>query len=289
MTVPHAFRKFDLSGRTAVVTGGGSGLGYCISRALAQAGAKVLIGARREDVLARAAESLSADPLVVEKVRYAPVDLGDRESVAAFADRALSEFGGVDIFVGNAAQDGLEPLDAITNETMDQMFQVNVSANVELVRAFLPNMRKQRWGRFIFISSASAVLSSPHEGCAMYTSMKGALGTFTRTAATETGHDGITVNSLVMGMFLTDIVKAFMADFEAAQSGGGAAAEASFASMTALGRLGETHEIEGMIQLLASDAGSYITGTNLEVDGGMTIMLRPNPPSPNVVRAPNPR
>ena len=113
----------------------------------------------------------------------------------------------------------------------------------------------------------------------MYTAVKGALNSFTRTAAAEAGHDGITVNSLILGMYLTDIVRGIFDQLDKAHgAGAGAAAQNSFASMTALGRLGETPEVEGLIQLLASDAGSYITGANLAIDGGMSIMLRPNPP-----------
>jgi 3-oxoacyl-[acyl-carrier protein] reductase len=274
----HAFEAFDLHGRAAVVTGGATGLGFHITRALARSGATVLIGARRENLLREASEQLSTDPLV-GKILYKPVDLGDRASIAAFADYARVELGKVDIYVGNAGQDMLQPIESITDQAIDQMMQVNLSANVELVRAFLPGMRERQWGRIIFISSALTVCSSPHEGAGMYTAVKGALNAFTRTAAAEVGHDGITVNSLIMGMYLTDIVRNIFKGMDATHGpGSGDAARNSITAMTALGRLGEAREVEGLIQLLASDAGGYITGTNLAIDGGMTIMLRPNPP-----------
>jgi NAD(P)-dependent dehydrogenase (short-subunit alcohol dehydrogenase family) len=274
-----SLRNFDLTGRTALVTGGATGLGYHMTRALVSSGARVLICARRESVLKSAAEELKKAGLAGSVVYY-PVDLASRTSIKALTAHALSLFGGVDIFIGNAAIDCLEHLEQIKDESIDAMCQVNISANVELVRAFLPRMRRQKWGRIMFTSSATTICASPHEGAGMYSAVKGALNTFTRTAAVEVGHDGVTVNSLVLGMYLTDMVRDIFAQVDKAHGdGAGIAAMNSFACMTALGRLGDCEEIEGVIQLLASDAGRYITGTNLVIDGGMSIMLRPNMPT----------
>jgi NAD(P)-dependent dehydrogenase (short-subunit alcohol dehydrogenase family) len=276
--VDNAFQDFDLTGRTSLVTGGGTGLGYHMTRALARSGAKVLICSRRESVLAAAIESLGKEDLRGAVVSHV-VDLANRASIKALTDHALRTLGGVDILIGNAAIDCLEHLENIKDESIDAMCQVNISANVELVRAFLPQMRRKQWGRILFTSSATTICASPHEGAGMYSAVKGALNTFTRTAAVEVGHDGITVNSLVLGMYLTDMVQDIFAQLEQAHgAGAGRTAMNSFACMTALGRLGECKEIEGVIQLLASNAGRYITGTNMVIDGGMSIMLRPNMP-----------
>ncbi|SCW53598.1 gluconate 5-dehydrogenase [Sphingobium faniae] len=275
----EAFKKFDLTGKTALVTGGATGLGYHMARALAISGARVVICARREDVLKSAVDTLSKD-VAGGDILYRTVDLGDRQSIARLSEYCMGELGGIDIFIGNAGQDMLQPIEAITDDAIDQMVQVNLSANVELVRGFVPHMRQKRWGRILFSSSATTVCASPHEGASMYTAVKGALNSYTRTAATELGHDGITVNSLILGMFLTDIMRGVFDQVEQAQGpGAGAAALKSFSSMIALGRCGEVEEIEGLIQLLASDAGSYITGSNLAIDGGLSIMLRPNQPA----------
>jgi NAD(P)-dependent dehydrogenase (short-subunit alcohol dehydrogenase family) len=110
---------------------------------------------------------------------------------------------------------------------------------------------------------------------------RNAMNGFVRTAAAETGHDNITFNTIVLGMYWTDMLRAHLKLVESAS--GIEAVQAfddSFASMTAAGRIGDGAEVEGAIQLLASDAGSYITGTNFSVDGGMSIMLRPNDPRP---------
>lgn len=273
----HAFGMFELHGRTALVTGGGTGLGLHMTRALLRAGAKVLICGRRDAVLEAAAARLAQDDLPGRLLCHG-VDLADRASIRQLIAFAHDELGGVDIFIGNAGQDMLQHVAQITDEAIDQMMQVNLSANVELVRAFVPAMRSKHWGRIIFSSSATTVCSTPHEGAGMYTAVKGALNSFTRTIAAEVGHDGVTVNSLILGMYLTDIVRDIFKQLEAAHGpGAGRAAQDSFASMTAVGRLGECHEVEGLIHLLASDAGSYITGANLAIDGGLSIMLRPNP------------
>jgi gluconate 5-dehydrogenase len=129
----------------------------------------------------------------------------------------------------------------------------------------------------MFSSSGSTVCASATDRMGMYAATKGALNAFAINAAAELGHDGITVNSLILGMFVTDMIRDAIAQTEKAH--GKDAADAfleTFASMTALGRLAECREVEGLIQLLASNAGSYITGTNLVIDGGLTSMLRPH-------------
>ena len=270
-----AFKKFDLSGKTALVTAGGTGIGFHLTRALAQAGAKVMIASRREQVLKDAAGRLMQDPLI-EQVLYHTVDLTDHHSIKALADHAAAVMGGVDIFVGNAAEVGMEALDNISTDSAERVMQVNFHANVALTKLLLPHMRQQKWGRVMFSSTVGSMLGSPHEGMAIYGASKGALNAFVRTAATETGRDGITVNSMVFGFYVTEMMQESCAQMELTHSGAAKAFVDGYASMTAIGRLGECSELEGVIQLLASDAGSYITGSSMVIDGGMSIMLRPN-------------
>jgi NAD(P)-dependent dehydrogenase (short-subunit alcohol dehydrogenase family) len=275
-----AFQKFDLTGRTAVVTGGSAGLGYFMARGLARSGATVVLSARRESVLKEAADKMAAEA-PQGHVDYATVDLGDRGSINDFARTTLERFGGIDILIGNAGADLFEPVDQISYENFDQIMQINVAANVALMRAYLPHMRRQQWGRIMFSSSATSLAGSSQEGMSVYTAAKGGLNAFARTAAAELGHDNITVNTIVFGMYLTDMVKTHLKTVEAAAGIEAVRGfEVSFASMTAAGRLGDCEEVEGLAQLLASDAGSYITGSNLVIDGGMSAMLRPNEPRP---------
>ena len=113
----------------------------------------------------------------------------------------------------------------------------------------------------------------------MYAASKGAINAYTRMAAAELGHDGITVNSLILGAFHTDMMQTNVVELLDQMHGPGAgeAFVKDFAGNSALGRLGRPEEVEGQVQLLASDAGSYVTGTEVIVDGGMSIMMRPNP------------
>jgi NAD(P)-dependent dehydrogenase (short-subunit alcohol dehydrogenase family) len=271
------FDTFDLTGKTAVVTGGATGLGYSMTRALAQSGANVLITSRRAAVLREAAERLNAEPHTKGTVSYFPVDLADRQSVKRLSDHAIKAMNGVDIYVGNACLEHFEHIENITDEHNDEMLQANISSNVELVRAFTPHMREKKWGRILFSSSIMTITTSPHEGCAMYTAVKGALNAITRTFAAELGHDNITVNAIVLGVYLTDMVRECI-EFIRGNDGDAAADKfkTDFYGTTALGRVGQVDEVEGLIKLLASNAGSYITGTNLVIDGGLSIMLRSN-------------
>ncbi len=271
----NAFEYFDLKGKTALVTGGGSGIGYHMTRALLRSGAKVMIADRRVEVMKQGAEKLMAEGPTGEVMTY-PVELGDRKSIRALADHAIKTLGGVDIFIGNAGLGFLEPLGEIKDESIDQILQINVSANVELFRAFLPHMRKNQWGRALFSSSTASICGSATDGCSMYATTKGALNGFVSTAAAEVGHDGITVNALVFATFYTELLQGVITLIETRD--GKAAADAfleTSTSMTALGRLAEGKDVEGTIQLLASNAGSYITGTCYVLDGGLTSMLRP--------------
>jgi len=141
-----------------------------------------------------------------------------------------------------------------------------------LVRAFLPGMRAKKWGRVIMISSVGSIRAAGRVGMAVYSSSKSALGAFARVAAADAGHDGITFNTLNLGMFMTDIFEAALAQMEPEVR---ESTLGKFAENTALGRWGDCSEVEGVVQLLASDAGSYITGSDINVDGGLSIMMSP--------------
>ena len=271
--------KFDLTGKTAVVTGGGTGLGYAMSRALLLLGAKVLIAARREDVLREAATKLKAE-CSTDSVLFHTVDLNDRDSVKAFADYAQRTLGGVDIFIGNAGNGLAKPVEAINDTELDDCVRVNFTANFELTRYFLPTMRERRWGRILYSSSASAILSpGALTGVSVYAPMKAALNSLARTLAMEVSQEGVNVNALVIGTYLTDMSGAKKADLD---EGVGHDAGSRFIEQmetnSALGRLGIPRELEGMVQLLTTDAGSFITGQSIAVDGGMTSMIWANPP-----------
>lgn len=268
------YESFDLTGKAAFVTGGSMGLGYAIARALARSGAKVMIAARREGRLQEAVAKLTAEVPGAE-ISYVVLDLAVPDSVEAGAAHALSTLGGVDVFVGNAALEIQEAIGELQQSSCAAMFQANVTANLLLTQSFAAHMRAKRWGRIILCSSVMANLASPNERLSTYTAVKGALDSFTYTAAAELGRDGITVNSLNLGVFITEMSSAVLdagARIEDPREVG-----AAYASMTCLGRFGKLEDVEGIVRLLASDAGAYITGANLAIDGGLSKLVRPYP------------
>lgn len=150
----------DLSNRTALITGGAAGIGLAMTKALASVGATVMMTARREEVLREVAETLNADPTTAGRVLWRTVDLASRESVKALSEETLRELDAVDIFIGNAGCEVQQPIDALTDEAIDQQLRVNLTANIELTRDLLPPMRHKRWGRFVYCSSAASCCGS---------------------------------------------------------------------------------------------------------------------------------
>lgn len=269
--------KFDLTGKTAVVTGGGTGLGYSITRALLMLGAKVLIAARREDALRDAAEKLKAE-CATDLILTDRVDLNDRNGVKEFSERARQSLNGVDIFVGNAAYGLFKPVDAISPTELDECIRTNFTANFELMNHFLPAMRAKRWGRVLFSSSAGSVLSG-NTGMAVYSATKAALNSLVKTTAVEASRDGVNINTIVIGCYMTEMLASFKNGLDSGQGNNAASALIQrLETNNMIGRLGNPRELEGVVQLLATDAGSYITGQSIPVDGGMTSMIWANEP-----------
>ena len=267
-------KKFDLTGKTAVVTGGGTGLGYSITRALLMLGAKVLIAARREDALRDAAEKLKAE-CSTDLILTDKVDMNDRNGVKEFSERARQSLNGVDIFVGNAAYGLFKPVDTVSPTELDECIRTNFTANFELMNHFLPGMRAKRWGRVLFSSSAGSVLSG-NTGMSVYS----ALNSLVKTVAVEVSREGVNINTMVIGCYMTEMLASFKNNI--GEGEGNDAARALIGRLETnnmIGRLGMPRELEGVVQLLTTDAGSYITGQSIPVDGGMTSMIWANEPT----------
>lgn len=245
---------FDLSGRVALVTGGSKGLGKAMARGFAQHGADVMICSRSEDEL-KAAQQEIGEGLDVN-VEYRVTDMTDRNEVKALAAATIEKLGKVDILVNNAGSNSPEPIDQITDEAWDRILELNLSSIMVLTRELVPQMKERKWGRIIHISSVLGVGSK--EARNSYSATKAALIGFAKASALDLGPDGITVNCLAPGPFLTDLPMSLLDDAQKQQ----------FAEFTALGRWGNPIEIAGPALMLASDAGSYITGETLLVDGG---------------------
>jgi NAD(P)-dependent dehydrogenase (short-subunit alcohol dehydrogenase family) len=260
---------FGLQGRTALVTGGGRGLGWFMSRVLAQAGAKVLICGRDKAVLETAVAAIVAE--TGGSVSSICVDLSVRSAVETFVRAVDSQVGAVDIFVGNAGVERQSFVDSATGEDMDAIFETNVMANIRLSAALAGSMKARGWGRIIYISSIAASRAST-DGHGVYSASKGALEAYMRVAAVELGASGVTVNCLAPGTFLTDLAQSRLNSYGPVA---GKTAYDAFAQMAALSRWGLPEELEGPLLLLASDAGGYVTGQVLHVDGGQSIRMRP--------------
>ncbi|MFO1021527.1 MAG: SDR family oxidoreductase [Planctomycetales bacterium] len=247
-------QKFDLTGKTALVTGGSKGLGKAMARGLAEAGANIVISSRHEAELQSALKEITAGLKV--KGAYRVADMTNRDDVKALADFALKEMGRVDILINNAGSNNPQPIDKITDESWDNIVELNLTSCMALTRALVPQMKERKWGRIIHISSIMGLGSKGARNS--YSATKSALLGLARASALDLGDDNITVNCIAPGPFLTDLPGSVLSEAE----------KKVFAEKTALGRWGDPAELAGPALLLASDAGSYITGTVIVVDGG---------------------
>jgi NAD(P)-dependent dehydrogenase (short-subunit alcohol dehydrogenase family) len=246
--------SFDLTGRVALVTGGSKGLGLAMARGLARAGADIVISSRNEGELKSALATILDG--TGRSGHQVVADMTDREDVARLAAEAQRRMGKVDILVNNAGGNQPQTIESIEDDVWDGVLELNLNSVVFLTRALVPGMKQRSWGRVINISSVMAFHSK--EGRSAYSATKAALIGMTRTQALELGPFGVTANCIAPGLFLTDLPKSVLSPTELD----------SFAKRAAVGRWGDPDELVGPVLLLASDAGSYITGQALVVDGG---------------------
>lgn len=247
--------RFDLTGRVALITGGGRGLGKAMARGFAENGATVMLASRSEDELRHAAEEVNHG--LDASVEWLCTDMTKRDQVTRLADDTLRRFGRVDILVNNAGSNIPQPIDQVNDDDWDRIIELNLTGCMRLTRALVPQMKQRNWGRIINISSVLGL--GGKEGRNVYCATKSALIGMARASAIDLGPYGITVNCISPGPFLTDLPKKILTEEQ----------KEEFTERTVLGRWGNPEEIIGPALLLASDAGSYITGTVLTVDGGV--------------------
>ena len=245
---------FDLTGRVALVTGGSKGIGHAIARGLARAGADLFICSRNEDSLKTAAEAIQQETSV--RVEYTAADMAIRADVNRVAEAAVQRLGKVDILVNNAGWNIPQAIDEIRDEDWHYLVELNLNSVMAMTRAVVPGMKARRWGRVIHISSIMALASTPKRNA--YSATKAALIAMAKASALDLGPFGITVNCLAPGPIATDMPMSILSQEQ----------QDALSSRTALGRWGQPEELAGPARLLASEAGSYITGTCLIVDGG---------------------
>ncbi len=252
-------KLFDLKGRVALVTGGSKGLGKAMARGLAEAGADVILSSRHEDDLRKAAAEIQEGTKA--KVAYVVADMTQRADVKRLAEESIQALGRVDILINNAGSNTPQPVDSITDEVWDRLIELNLTSCMALTRALVPQMKERRWGRIIHISSIMGLSSAG--GRNAYSATKSGLLGLARASANDLGPFGITVNCIAPGPFLTDLPSSLLSKEQ----------QEDFARRTALGRWGQPEELAGPALLLASDAGSYITGATLVVDGGSLVKI----------------
>src|SRR5260370_4991860 len=245
---------FKLTGRVALITGGSKGLGKAMARGMAEAGADVVISSRHEDELRSALDEILKD--TGRRGAYIVADMANRDDVARRAEPELKKMGRVDILVNNAGTNTPQACDEIKDEDWDRVMEINLHSVMVLTRALIPQMKARRWGRIIHISSVMALVGNAKRNT--YCATKAALVGMTRASALDLGEHGITVNCIAPGPFLTDLPGKLLSQPE----------KDAFARMTALNRWAEPNELIDPALLLASEAGSYITGETMVGDGG---------------------
>ena len=249
-------QPFDLSGRTAVVTGGGSGLGFAIARGLAQAGARVVINGRNRAKLDAAAARLVADGHAVTVTAF---DVTDEAAVNAGMAEIERAVGPVDILVNNAAINIRKPFDQYTLAEWRALQEANFDGPFLVTRTVVAGMKARRRGKIINICSLASDIGRPN--IVAYAASKGGLRMMTRALAVELAPHNVQVNGISPGFFKTEMNTALI---------GNAEFSAWVEKRTPAGRWGDPPEIAGAAVFLASPAADYVTGHLLYVDGGFT-------------------
>ncbi|GFG51779.1 oxidoreductase [Mycolicibacterium agri] len=247
-------RLFDMSDRTVIVTGGTRGIGLAMAEGFVLAGARVAVASRKPDACEQAAEHLRQ---LGGSAIGVPTHMGELDAIAALVQATVDEFGGVDVVVNNAANPLAQPLGSMTVEALNKSFEVNQRGPVLLVQEALPHLKVSEHAAVLNMVSVGAFNFSPM--LSIYSAAKAAMVSYTRSMAAEFVKFGIRVNAIAPGPIDTYMMQQNPQEAIDAMVGG-----------TLMKRLGTPDEIVGAALLLCSDAGSYMTGTTIIVDGGGT-------------------
>ena len=244
---------FDLTGRTALVTGASGGIGRAIAQALSEAGAKVALSGTRENVLEEVAGTLKGESAIV------PCNLSDAESVDGLVGRAEEAIGPLDILVANAGITRDKLLMQMKDEDWNDVLSVNLGSYFRLTKSCMRGMMKRRHGRIIGITSIVGVTGNP--GQANYCASKAGMIGFTKSLAQEVASRGITANTIAPGFIespMTEVLPEMQKD--------------ALLGQIPAGRLGQGADIAAAAIYLASDQAAYVTGQTIHVNGGMAMI-----------------
>lgn len=253
---------FDMDGKTAVITGSTKGIGKAIAERLAEHGANVVISSRKEDACAAVAEEINAKWAKTGNTAIPiPCNIGHKEQLQALTDKSLEAFGKIDVLVCNAAVNPyFGPSKDIPDTAFDRIMESNIRSNFWLCNMVLPQMVERKDGSIIIVSSIGGLRGNTTLGA--YGISKAADMQLARMLAVEYGPHNIRANAIAPGLVRTDFARALWEDPENLKRR---------TATTPLRRIGEPDEIAGVAVMLASAAGSFITGQTLIVDGGSLV------------------
>ena len=250
--------KFDLSEKVAIITGSSKGIGKSIARGLAENGAKVIVSSRKQGVVDKVAEAFKEDGLEAAAIQC---HIGDADQREALISKTIATYGRIDILVNNAAINPYYgPLEGSDEAVFDKIMDVNVKAPWLLSNLALPHMKATNGGSIINISSVEGL--RPGFGLGLYSATKAALIMLTKNQAKEWGRYGVRANVICPGLIKTKFSEGLWADEQLVER---------FTKALPLKRIASPEEMAGLVMLLASDAGSYITGGVFVADGGYMV------------------
>ncbi len=250
--------KFDLKGKVAIVTGSSKGIGKSIARGLAENGAEVVVSSRKQEAVDIVAEEFKDDGLKAVGIQC---HIGDSEQRKSLIAKTIERYGRIDILVNNAAINPYYgPLEGSDEQVFDKIMEINVKAPWLLSNLALPHMKEKGGGSIINISSVEGL--RPGFGLGLYSATKSALIMLTKNQAKEWGRYGVRANVLCPGLIKTKFSEGLWTDEKLVSA---------FTKALPLNRIAAPDEMAGMVMLLASDAGSYMTGGVYVADGGYMI------------------
>lgn len=250
---------FDLTGKRALVTGSGQGIGLALVRGLGRAGAAVVLNGRNPDKLQQAAQDLRGSGITVE---IAPFDVTDRQAVAAGVDLIETDFGPIDVLVNNAGIQRRTPLEDFPAETWREVMRTNLDSVFFVSQAVAKHMIARKRGKIINICSVQSELGRP--SIAPYAASKGGVKMLTKGMCADWAPHGLQVNGIGPGYFATELTQSLVDNAEFT---------AWLCKRTPAGRWGKVEELMGAAVFLASAASDFVNGQILYVDGGMTSVV----------------